>query len=285
MELLERAFGSPPSPEPPRLSEKGPPRLSEQGTSSESVAEYYCDAADVEFLERARVFIEPSFSALAASIGQGRRKNAPVRLIRAEYLLDQWAERKVLLRRQEIPEDAFYDGPLDPGRQWIVCVSYSWLSAHHPDPDSFHLRWLANLLLAHRQRYTGFEVLVFIDFCSLYQHERTPEQQSLFVQGLKSINLLYAHQTTCIWCLTRVPPSVPVGYHSRGWTTFEQTVGTAIKKVRHGACPAEAPPAARSQPPATLPLLAEPLPSRLWDAQVRARGDHGLGGAGGGCAR
>lgn len=67
-------------------------------------------------------------------------------------------------------------------------------------------------------------------FCSLYQHERTPEQQTLFIQGLGSINLLYAHQTVVIWCLTRVPAHVPTGYHFRGWTTFEQTVGTAIKK-------------------------------------------------------
>lgn len=39
-------------------------------------------------------------------------------------------------------------------------------------------------------------VKVCADFCSLYQSPRSDAQSTLFKEGLKSINVLYAHQFT-----------------------------------------------------------------------------------------
>lgn len=110
----------------------------------------------------AKVFTDPTFSTLAASIGQSRRERAPVRLVRAEHLLERWAAQQPLLSRNDCPSDAFYDGPLDPQRQFVVAISYAWLTAAHPDPELYHLRTLAGLLRAFCARNPAMQVLIFI---------------------------------------------------------------------------------------------------------------------------
>ena len=54
------------------------------------------------------------------------------------------------------------------------------------------------------------------DSC-MHQQPRTELQAALFATGLKQINVLYAHQATHVWCLTRVPRGTDRTFHMRGW--------------------------------------------------------------------
>ena len=103
-----------------------------------------------------------------------------------------------------------------------------WLSPEHPDPERFHLNTLAPLLNAYQKEY-GIKLVVFIDFCSLFQKPRDEAQDALFAQGLAALTLIYGHQHTTVWCLTRAPPGTARGYRDRGWCTFEPTVASALK--------------------------------------------------------
>ena len=51
----------------------------------------------------------------------------------------------------------------------------------------------------------------------MHQQPRTELQAALFATGLKQINVLYAHQATHVWCLTRVPRGTDRTFHMRGW--------------------------------------------------------------------
>ena len=108
----------------------------------------------------------------------------------------------------------------------------------HPDPGRFTLKTLAALIEAHLREYPSRVVVVYVDFCCLYQvnaeGKRTDEQHDLFIKGLMSSNLLYGHQFTHVWCLTRLPPQPPGGqtlvpYHSSGWCHLEFCLAAALK--------------------------------------------------------
>ena len=47
--------------------------------------------------------------------------------------------------------------------------------------------------------------------------------------GLSALTLIYGHQFTIVWCLTRAPAGTARGYRDRGWCTFEPTVASALK--------------------------------------------------------
>ena len=175
------------------------------------------------------VFIDPQQAELGARMGHGQREGAAVRLIRAAYLveLDQLSE--IIKPRQELPDEAFHDGPIgaDHGVA-LVAISYPWLTAAHPDPERFHMKTLAPLLAAAERDFNN-QIAVFLDFMSLFQGQRTTEQNELFKQGLRAINLIYGHQQVTVWCLTRVPAGVERDYHVRGWCTFERAIASALK--------------------------------------------------------
>ena len=82
--------------------------------------------------------------ALPLVIGSGHF--APVRLVRAEFLVELWQRGEALLPRQEMPEGAFFDGL--PSRCEIVAVSCPWLTDMHPDPFGHHLGLVAPPLLS-----------------------------------------------------------------------------------------------------------------------------------------
>ena len=68
-------------------------------------------------------------------------KNGTIRLVDIPWLLEQASDWR-LRRLQDLPEAAFVSPSdasmlLDSGG--IGVVSYGWLTAHHPDPDGFHL--------------------------------------------------------------------------------------------------------------------------------------------------
>uniref|UniRef100_A0A0G4HFP1 Uncharacterized protein n=1 Tax=Chromera velia CCMP2878 TaxID=1169474 RepID=A0A0G4HFP1_9ALVE len=143
------------------------------------------------------------------------------------------------------------------GGSAVVCLSYPWLSEHHPDPDCFHLRTVVDFLdaLWWARGDRGKDVFVFWDFMSLRKRggnqdlnvERTEESPSFFegvseaqpgggvgvggdrtetAKRLAEIDRWYSSPLTFV-CMTDLVPrgalnSTP--YQSRGWPTFEMFV-------------------------------------------------------------
>ena len=96
------------------------------------------------------VFSDTAQAELAVRMGHGKRDGAAVRLVQGDYLVGLYERGEPMRPRQELPEAAFYDGPLGGGSGVnLIAVSYPWLSKRHPDPDRFHLNTLAPLLKAY----------------------------------------------------------------------------------------------------------------------------------------
>mmetsp|Transcript_48391 Transcript_48391/g.80282 ORF Transcript_48391/g.80282 Transcript_48391/m.80282 type:complete len:1153 (+) Transcript_48391:74-3532(+) len=179
------------------------------------------------------IYTDKGFTALSAKIGQGNGKEASVRLVKGSWLC-KLGSNDILQCRQDLPEDAFYDGPLDGEGIFLVMISYRWLSRAHPDPDGFHMRTLRAILTGFGKRADVAEIAVMIDFCSLYQNtetsQRTPQQESLFREGLRMMNVLYGHQATVVWALSRTPQNAGIApYDNSGWCTFERQVSSVLK--------------------------------------------------------
>jgi len=66
------------------------------------------------------------------------------------------------------------------------------------------------------------DIAIFLDWCSLYQPPRLPEEQASFMQSLCQVSLWYAHRQTWKWMFTALPEghNAPM-YEERGWPTFE----------------------------------------------------------------
>eukprot|EP00929_Paragymnodinium_shiwhaense_P014597 TRINITY_DN122520_c0_g1_i1.p1 TRINITY_DN122520_c0_g1~~TRINITY_DN122520_c0_g1_i1.p1 ORF type:complete len:520 (+),score=45.25 TRINITY_DN122520_c0_g1_i1:115-1674(+) len=158
------------------------------------------------------------------------REDAPLRLVRASFIVSQWAQGQRLTRRQDIPEEAFFGEEIlelcQSSSIDIVAVSYPWLDASHPDPDAFHLGILGPVLEKFVMARPGRQVALFIDFCCMFQMPRTAEQEIGFATGLKQINVLYAQQTVHVWCLTKTPTASHRSYFNRGWCLFELLVAS-----------------------------------------------------------
>ena len=167
----------------------------------------------------------------------GLTTNAPIRLLRAGFLIELHKAGIRLPRRQDVPSHGFWNKTID-FKTVIVVVSYPWLSSAHPDPDGYHLAVLAPLLSVFMRYMKGNSLLpdedvaVFIDYASLFQDERTVSELEAFRAGLKSMNLLYAHLRTSVWCLTRLPDGAPRPYMSRGWCRLEWLISSIIKSGR-----------------------------------------------------
>ena len=99
------------------------------------------------------------------------------------------------------------------------------------------------------------DVGILIDWCGLYQAPRTEEQTPIFAQALKAINQArrerqhttpslsaplsaprrsacaqwYAHQGTTVWCVTAGEGADGLGYHDKGWPSFEYRLAMMIK--------------------------------------------------------
>jgi hypothetical protein len=146
----------------------------------------------------------------------------------------------------------------------IVAISYAWASKQHPDPEGWMLRevlarvceWYmserAYLIHCEEDYYAsggrtaprilpevGSDFGVFLDYTSIYQNThgaRTEAQTASFRRALHQMDLIYAHQQTCVWRLTASPPGVGsdyLPYVDRGWPFFETTASQAIKPSKH----------------------------------------------------
>lgn len=143
----------------------------------------------------------------------------------------------VIPRRQELPATSvwnsieLFDGKIGRMQRFgqgvdIVAVSYSWLAQDHPDPGGVQLATLGFVLEQYLEVSGGCDLALFIDYCSLHQHPRTPEECEVFERSQHSVGLWYAHHSTWKWMLTRVlGGSCQVPHHeSQGWPAFEWQV-------------------------------------------------------------
>ena len=177
-----------------------------------------------------------------------------VRLVKMTWLIAHSKAKKVLARRQELPEEAFVS--VDELKQLygegnkdrvlpIVAISFCWLTATHPDPQGQQLAIVAAALEREQVKYAtaggsfkGFtEMGVFWDWVSLYQKDaegkRTDEENLAFGYALhQTMDLWYAHQGTTVFLLTTLPKDSErkVGYADSGWTTYERCSAEQIKK-------------------------------------------------------
>lgn len=96
----------------------------------------------------------------------------------------------------------------------------------------------------------GCDFCIFLDYSSMYQHSpdshscvdcrkselgpcehhrRSPSEERAFKRALGSMDLLYAHQRTCVWRMTRqLDGQSGAEYKDRGWPTFETSVSWLI---------------------------------------------------------
>ena len=181
---------------------------------------------------------------------RGDRHTAPIALLNKDWLVARAEEDDtnhfVLQRRQDLCDTAFISmeelqaamQPQDDELR-IITLSYGWTTPAHPDPLGATLQRVAEVL----RHYDGVWG-VFWDFCSLMQHSpdpngprRTAEENKIFLAGLGSSMLYYAHPSTTVFRLTTWPKGYPESYNlknanvaeyiDRGWC-FAETCWAAL---------------------------------------------------------
>ena len=162
--------------------------------------------------------------------------------LRSSYLQRLVESGEALQKRQDLPEAAFWDvAAFQRLTESEVCgasifaLSYRWLTAERPDPDSFHLSKVVAFLEVHK---TWAEELgakmddcaVFWDFGSLFQPERTHDQKALFREGLRASNVWYGSVFTTVLIQSHLPPGfTATSYTQSGWCFVEATISSVIK--------------------------------------------------------
>jgi len=102
-----------------------------------------------------------------------------------------------------VPIQPFYNSP--------IAVSHRWLSEDHPDPHGLHFQEL--LTLGEKMGLLDCQTF-FIDYCSLPQSPRTPEEDVLFSSELAEANRYYEKSTVIL--VEDVDD-----YDTRAWCMFE----------------------------------------------------------------
>lgn len=166
-----------------------------------------------------------------------------VRLLDACYLIKLAENGGKLLRRQDLPEEAFVTLPQlkrmgkGPGGSLrVVVVSHPWLQPDHPDPRGDTLRLLARVLKAYIAKEGG-TCGVFLDFCSLMQkgpngEERTPAQMKLFGLALSNLSDWYSHHKTMVLKLTKMPEGASPLWRARRPTPPTTMGGAGASRSR-----------------------------------------------------
>ena len=156
--------------------------------------------------------------------------DSPVALIDARYIVELWKRGGKILRRQDLPKEAFIDletvkrlpqGNSDCLR--VIAVSHPWQQPDHPDPKEVNLTLLAKVLerfIAQKVKVNGKVVdstyACFFDFMSCFQKgpdgTRTDNEMALFGKALSNMMVWYAHPKTMTFKLTRLPKGYPNGF-------------------------------------------------------------------------
>lgn len=149
--------------------------------------------------------------------------------------------------------------------QGLVIVSYAWAAKEHPDSDG---KMVADVLAPAIEHYMSERAAfllndgcrgtrsltenawwrnetyykgkaldaasadfgLFLDYGSLYQHPRTPQEDAAFRRALNTMDVLYAHRAAVVWMLTRqLNPNQGLSYSERGWPCFESAIASLAK--------------------------------------------------------
>ena len=162
--------------------------------------------------------------------------------LRSSFLKRLVESGEALQKRQDLPEAAFWDvaafkrlTELEMCGFSIFALSYRWLTAEHPDPDSFHLSKVVAFLEVHKALFVKLganedDSAVFWDFGSLFQPERTVDQKALFREGLRASNVWYGSVHTTVLIQPHLPPGFTAApYSQSGWCFVEATISSVIK--------------------------------------------------------
>ena len=135
-------------------------------------------------------------------------RNKTIRLLDANRLRD--GSITSFERRQNLDESLFLSPEVaaqavESGSRCVGVVSHSWRTRSPPDPDGSLLGALVSFLK------TSPDIKgIFMDFCSLFQHPRTPEQQKQFTLCLDVMGDLYASPLgTVVLRFQIIPPRPP----------------------------------------------------------------------------
>jgi len=118
------------------------------------------------------------------------------------------------------------------GAVGIISVSYCWCSQEHPDPKSEQMQTLCRVLKCLFESTPFEDAALFIDWCSLYQRPRSPEQDASFARAMHDVHIWYLHQGIRTWMLTRACDGAELctPYHQRGWPSYELAVSEMVKQ-------------------------------------------------------
>ena len=153
--------------------------------------------------------------------------DSPVALIDARYIVELWKRGGKILRRQDLPKEAFIDletvKRLPMGNGYglrVIAVSHPWQQPDHPDPKEVNLTLLAKVLerfiKGRSGRAKGETYACFFDFMSCFQKgpdgKRTDKEMALFGKALSNMMVWYGHPKTMTFKLTRLPEGYPNGF-------------------------------------------------------------------------
>ena len=132
-------------------------------------------------------------------------------LIDARFIVELWKRGGKILRRQDLPKEAFIDLEtvkrlpvgIGDGCLRVIAVSHPWQQPDHPDPKEVNLTLLAKVL----ERFIaegycamgdeGHTYACFFDFMSCFQKgpdgKRTDKEMALFGKALSNMMVWYAH--------------------------------------------------------------------------------------------
>ena len=85
----------------------------------------------------------------------------------------------------------------------FCAVSHMWEAMQHPDPWGFQLAQIAE---KYRERVGNGLTWVFLDYVSLFQFRRTPEEDGWFYKALDGMHILYSHEAVEVTLLTDLTP-------------------------------------------------------------------------------
>ena len=157
--------------------------------------------------------------------------DSPVALIDARYIVELWKRGGKILRRQDLPKEAFIDLetvkrlPMGNGACLrVIAVSHPWQQPDHPDPKEVNLTLLAKVLerfIAEKVRVGCYGMVdstyaCFFDFMSCFQKgpdgKRTDKEMALFGKALSNMMVWYGHPKSLTFKLTRLPKGYPNGF-------------------------------------------------------------------------
>ena len=134
--------------------------------------------------------------------------------------------------RTKAEKQAFEEAAMtfDRGDRSVIVLSHPWRSAALPDPDGATFDDVTiHLERSSPKDGTTDERLLFVDYSSLPQKPRSPDEAATFGKALKSMGVLYSSPFTAVIQVKTVydgaeedgTPYNTRAYGDRGWTNFE----------------------------------------------------------------